>query len=171
MVGGTREALEALERDLEEGGDHDDGENEDPDRFEAAAADGIGILVLLGDEFCRSPDDGGAEEVKNCVNKRSEDGQRACEDDDGDFAGEEHRVGGKIDIDGYRDHAAAALGLLVVLHLKIVCFWAVCPSVHISKQGSIFIPIGKLVQSLWCSLNPDLCAITVFCGLIDCVQG
>lgn len=41
--------VEALQRDLEEGGDHDDGEDEDADGFEAAPPDGVGGLVLAGD--------------------------------------------------------------------------------------------------------------------------
>lgn len=49
MVGGGSETVEAFESDLEEGSDHDDGEDEDADGFETAAADGVGVLVLSGD--------------------------------------------------------------------------------------------------------------------------
>lgn len=94
------EAVEAFEGDLEEGGDHDDGEDEDANGFKTAAADRVGVLVLLGDEFCGCPDYSGGEEIESCVDKGSEDGEGGCEDHDSDFAGEEDGVGDEVDVDG-----------------------------------------------------------------------
>lgn len=35
---------------MEEGGDHDDGEDEDADGLEAGAADGVEVFIAVGDE-------------------------------------------------------------------------------------------------------------------------
>ncbi len=72
-VVGAGQPVEALERDLEEGGDHDDGEDEDADGFEAAAPDGVGSFVLARDEFRGYPDYGGGEEVEGCVDEGGKD--------------------------------------------------------------------------------------------------
>lgn len=71
--GGGGEAVEALEGDLEEGGYHYDGEDEDADWFEAAASDGVAVFVPSGDEFRGCPYDGCAEEVERCVYQGGED--------------------------------------------------------------------------------------------------
>lgn len=42
-VVGRREPVETFEEDLEEGGYHDDAEDEDAERFEASAADGVAV--------------------------------------------------------------------------------------------------------------------------------
>lgn len=67
------EPVEAFECDLEEGSDHDDGEDEHADGFEAAAAHRVGVGVLARDEFRRRPDNSCGEEVKGCVDKAGKD--------------------------------------------------------------------------------------------------
>ena len=95
-----RQAVETLERDLEECRHHDDGKHQHADGLEASASHGVGVLVLAGDEFRRRPDDSGAEEIQSGIDERGEDGKGAGEDDDDDFAGEEDGVGGEVDVDG-----------------------------------------------------------------------
>ena len=93
IVVGPEERGQAFERDLEEGGAHDDGEDEHADRFEAAPADGVGVLVLARDEGGGDPDDGGGEEVERGVDKGGQDGEGGGQQDDDDFADQEEDVG------------------------------------------------------------------------------
>lgn len=95
---GRREPVKAFERDLEEGGDHDDGEDEHANGFESSSADGIRVTVLAGDELGRGPDNGRAEEVEGCVNQGCQHGKGAGKHDHGDFPCEQDRVSGKVDV-------------------------------------------------------------------------
>lgn len=45
---GAHEPLDTFEEDLEEGGDHYNAEDEDAERLEAPAADGVAVAVLAG---------------------------------------------------------------------------------------------------------------------------
>ena len=64
---GAGQLVEAFEADLDKGGDHDDGEDEDADGFEAPAADGVGVGVVVADEACGCPDDSRTEEIERGV--------------------------------------------------------------------------------------------------------
>lgn len=83
---GGGELLEALEGDLEEGGYHHDGKDENADWFETSPPDWVGVFVASGDEFGCRPHDGCAEEVECCVDEGGEDREGAREYHHGDFA-------------------------------------------------------------------------------------
>lgn len=90
------EAVEGLEGDLEEGGYHDDGEDEDAEGLEAPAADRVGVRGGGGggvDQVRGGPDDGGGEEVEGGVDEGGEDREGGGEDCDDDFEDEEDSVG------------------------------------------------------------------------------
>lgn len=70
---------------MEKGGDHDHGEDEHAQRLEPSPSDRVRVVVAAGDEFGRCPYDRGAEKVKGGVDQGGEDGERACENDDGDL--------------------------------------------------------------------------------------
>lgn len=115
------QAVETFQADLEEGGDHDDGEDQHADGLETASADRVRVLVLLRDESRRGPDDGGGEEVECSVDQRSEHGQGRGQHDDGDFAGQENDVGDEVDVDGDRDDRVVRVEALV--HALEVDVW------------------------------------------------
>ena len=86
-------AVEAFQRDLEEARYHDDGEDEDAERFETPAADWVFVLVLSGDELGGGPDDCCREEVESCIDERGKHGERGGEGYYCDFAVEKDSVG------------------------------------------------------------------------------
>ena len=86
------EPVEAFERDLKKGCDHDDGEDEHPERFETPSTDGVRVVVTSGDELGCRPDYGGAEKVERGVNEGSEHGERAREHHDRYFPSEQDCV-------------------------------------------------------------------------------
>ena len=67
-------AIEALQKYLEERGYHDHGKHEDTDWLQASATNGIGVLVLVGDELCGGPHDRGAEKIEGSIHQRGKDG-------------------------------------------------------------------------------------------------
>ena len=107
------EAGEAFERYLEERGDHYDGEDEDANRFEAAAANRVGVLVAAGDEVGGCPDDGSRKEIEGSVDKGREDREGGGQDDHGDLGTEKDKVGGEVEVDGDGDDAARRVEVLV----------------------------------------------------------
>ncbi len=111
---GTCEAVEALEKNLEEGRDHDDAEYEHTNGLEAPPANRVGVLVVMLDELRSGPDNGCRKEVESSVDKRCEHRQGGCKDYYGDFPGEEDSVRGQVDVDGHSYHLATTVRFFVV---------------------------------------------------------
>ena len=159
VIGG--EALDALEEDLEEGGDHDDGEDEDAEGFEFAPADGVGVVVVAGDEARGGPDDGGGEEVEGGVDEGGEHGEGGGEHDDGDFADEEDRVGGEVDVDCDRDDGGGGVAFFVLAAAgEVNGFGAVGRSAV--QKGSLL--VRDLVDGFRGAFDFDLGYGAILCG-------
>ena len=87
--------------DLQKGDDHDDGEDEDPERFEPSAAHGELASQASDpplDELVRGPDDEGAQQVEGGIDKGSDEGEGGRGEGGDDFGDEEEHVGYHVDL-------------------------------------------------------------------------
>ena len=106
--------LDGFEGHLNERRDHDDGEDEDPQRLQPSTADWVAVLVLLANEPGGDPDDGGRQEVQHGVYQAGQDGYRGHRDDDGNLSGQQDGIGGKVDVDGQGHDGSSTVDIIVL---------------------------------------------------------
>ena len=113
----TGQALEPFKCNLEERCDHDNREDENSDRFQAAATDWICVLIMSGDQVGGDPDDGGGKEIESSVHERGQDrdGTRECDNHDLEY--KQDGVGEHVDVDGDGDDARSGVGFLLGLEV------------------------------------------------------